>query len=193
MGKSSTTTEKLLRAAESRKSVSGKSSFADEAFRSVEKELIRRAKRELARRRRPDVTIETSALVNEAFVRLMDCHAEWSSSAEFCNLASATIKNLLISAHRKAQSQRHGGGWTRISAELSVPGADYDVISIAEAIDALNEQSPRRASLVRMRFLLEMTEQEVAERLGWTRGKIQHEWKLARAWLWRYLSSDEDN
>jgi RNA polymerase sigma factor (TIGR02999 family) len=156
----------------------------------VYEELHRRAHWHMARER-PGQTLQTTALVNETYVRLIDLrHVSWRDRAHFFALASRMIRRVLIDAARARASAKRGG---------SVPEAPFDemlmvsrqpptdVLGLDDALNTLTKIDQRKAQVVELRFFGGLTVEEAAEVLGVSSETVKRDWKLAKAWLRREL------
>ena len=144
------------------------------------------------RRERPDHTLRTTALVNEAFLRLAH-RRSWvvEDRAGFCAAAAQAIRRILTDHARHRRRLRHGGGRVRLELterNLAAPEPAVDVIELDEGLQRLKAEDPRAARIVELRYFGGMSEQEVANVLGVSRRTVQGEWHWARTWLMRELS-----
>lgn len=135
-------------------------------------------------------TLQATALVHEAFLRLVDngCAPD-AARGEFLAAAASAMRRILIDHARRVGAEKRGGGWERVTlAELF--GQDYDdidVLALNAALEKLGVLDPRQARIVEMRFFSGMTGQEIADHLGISRNTVVRELKMARAWLHREL------
>jgi RNA polymerase sigma factor (TIGR02999 family) len=156
----------------------------------VYEELHRRAHWHMARER-PGMTLQTTALVNEAYVRLIDLrHVSWRDRAHFFALASRMIRRVLIDAARARASAKRGGGvpespFDEMLIVSRQPPAD--VLALDDALNALTKIDQRKAQVVELRFFGGLTVEEAAEVLGVSSETVKRDWKLAKAWLRREL------
>ncbi len=145
------------------------------------------------RRERPDHTLQATALVNEAFLRMVDqSRVEWRSRAHFTALAAQMMRRILIDHARSHAGAKRGGGSVRVSLD-QVPevgaGASPEVLAVDEALTALAREHPGLVGVVELRYFGGLTSEEIAEVLGISVPTVTRRWRLARAWLYRYLSN----
>jgi len=134
-------------------------------------------------------TLQATALVHEAFLRLVDngCAPD-AARGEFLAAAASTMRRILIDHARKVGAEKRGGGWERVTfAELFGQEDDIDVLALNTALEKLGILDQRQASIVEMRFFSGMTGQEIADHLEISRNTVVRELKMARAWLHREL------
>lgn len=144
-------------------------------------------------RERADHTLQTTALVHEAYLRLAQRDpAAWPSRADFCAAAAQAIRRTLVDhARTKGRAKRGGPDAHRVpldAAILEAAGPVADILDLEEALTRLEGLSPRQARVVELRFFGGMTEEETALALGVSRRTVQEDWRGARAWLQRELS-----
>ena len=156
----------------------------------VYEELHRRAHWHMARER-PGQTLQTTALVNETYVRLIDLrHVSWRDRAHFFALASRMIRRVLIDAARARASAKRGGGAPEAPFDEMLmvsrqPPAD--VLALDDALNALTKIDQRKAQVVELRVFGGLTVEEAAEVLSVSSETVKRDWKLAKAWLRREL------
>ncbi|MCB1183586.1 sigma-70 family RNA polymerase sigma factor [bacterium] len=172
----------------------GDTSAVDRLLPLVYEELRRLAQARLASER-ADHTLQATALVHEAYLRLVDQRAAgWQDRAHFMALAATAIRRVLVDHARRRLAAKRGGGGERLSltvAELAdAPGADLDLIDLDAALAELGAAKPDHAQVIEMRFFGGMTAAEAAEVLGVTERTVERRWRFARAWLYRRLESD---
>jgi RNA polymerase sigma factor (TIGR02999 family) len=159
----------------------------------VEAELHRIAHRFMGRERSGHV-LQTSALVNEAYLRLIDLKAvQWQDRAHFFALAARLMRHILVDFARERESQKRGGEVVQVplAAVGDVPAAgDADLVAVDEALTRLAELDRRKAEVVEMRFFGGLSVEEVAAVLGLSGRTVTREWRLARAWLLRELGGE---
>lgn len=142
------------------------------------------------RHERPDHTLQPTALVHEAFVKLAG-DRDWKSETHFQAVAANAMRQILVDHARAKKTQKRGGGWLRVtlSAEsASTPGADVDLLALDEALDALAELDARKARVVELRFFGGLTYAEAAVEVGISPKTAEADWYFARAWLRDRLS-----
>lgn len=159
-------------------------------------ERLRAAARQWFHRQPQGATLQPTALVHEAFVKIaMSDGATWESRAHFLALASRAMRQILIDAARSRASQRRGGDWTRITLNDAERGVErtIDLIALNEALEELGELSERQARIVEMHFLGGMTFQEIAGVLEIPIREARREWYMARAFLRRRLDVERES
>ncbi len=153
-------------------------------------ELRRLAATQL-RRERPEHTLQATALVNEAYLRLVDqTRVQWRNRAHFFAIAARLMRRILVDHARRHGAAKRGGGVAPLAlAEGMVSGAQaVDLVQLDEALDRLAGLDPRCAEIVEMRFFGGLTVEETAGALGLSAATVKREWAAARAWLHRALS-----
>lgn len=157
-------------------------------------ELKRIAARHM-RRERPGQTIQATALVHEAYLRLLKDKARpWQNRAHFRAIAASSMRQILVERARARAAAKRGGRGERITldeATLAVRGRDTDVESIDEALRRLAHLDPRQARIVELRFFGGLTVEEAAEALDISPATLKREWSVARAWLRRELTRED--
>ena len=158
----------------------------------VYEELKRLAARYL-RRERPDHTLQSTALVHEAWLRLIDQkQVHWQNRAQFFGIAAEMIRRILIDHARNRQAAKRGDGAIKLSLDdaLATPDRrDFDLVALDDALDDLGKLDPRQGKLVELRFFAGLSIEESAEVLGVSPATVKREWAVAKAWLYRELSA----
>lgn len=135
-------------------------------------------------------TLQPTALVHEAYLRLVGQGAHWQSSRHFLAAAAEAMRHILIdSARRKARLKR-GGDWRRLdldTIEIAADAPPDSLLAVDEALQAFERDDPEKAELVKLRFFGGLTLPEAAAALGWSLATAKRHWVFARAWLFRYL------
>src|SRR5262249_5100069 len=139
-------------------------------------------------REAPGQTLQPTALVHEAYLRLVDTEKaqHWNSRGHFFAAAAEAMRRILVERARHKRSQKAGGGHRRErigDVEPSVAGPDLDLLALDEALAKLEAQDRRRAELVKLRFFAGMTMEEAAQALGVSRSTADNDWAYARCWL----------
>jgi RNA polymerase sigma factor (TIGR02999 family) len=158
----------------------------------VYEELHRRAHWYMSRERAGQ-TLQTTALVNEAYVRLVDLRdVSWRDRAHFFALASRLIRHVLVDAARSRQSLKRGGDTPETTFDETLMVSDApraDLIALDDALNALSAIDQRKGQVVELRFFGGLTVEETADVLRVSPETVKRDWKLARAWLRRELKS----
>jgi RNA polymerase sigma-70 factor (ECF subfamily) len=140
---------------------------------------------------RPGHTLQTSALVNEAYLRLVDWkNVRWQNRAHFFGVAAQMMRRILVDFARSRQYAKHGGGMNRVSfAETAIvsPERGADFIALDDALKSLATIDPRKSRIVELRFFGGLSVEETAEVLKISPRTVMREWSLAQAWLYREL------
>jgi RNA polymerase sigma factor (TIGR02999 family) len=154
-------------------------------------ELRRRAAARLRRERRGH-TLEPTALVNEAYLRLVDQRrAGWRNRAQFFAVASEIMRRILVDRGRARRMQKRSGRWARVTldpAHLAGRPAEVDVLDLDAALRRLAEFDPRKGRIAELRFFGGLSLEEVGEVLGLSVATVERDWQVARAWLFRALA-----
>ena len=157
-------------------------------------ELRRLASRHLRRERR-EHTLQTTALVHEAYLRLTDQReVHWKNREQFLGVAAQLMRRILVDYSRGRDAKKRGGGLEKVFLEEAVSVSQEkaaDVIALDEALTRLAEFDPQQAQLVELRFFGGLSVEEAAEVLGVSRTTLKRNWNLAKAWLARELSRGE--
>jgi RNA polymerase sigma-70 factor (ECF subfamily) len=165
----------------------------DELMSIVYQELHRMAHHYMKQESRKH-TLQTSALVNEAFVRLIDQRdVHWRNRAHFFAIAAQMMRRILVDYARNRRYAKRGGGKRDMSLdEALIVSAERsaEVVSLHEALERLAEIDPRKSQIVELRFFGGLSIEETAEVLAVSPGTVMRDWTLAKAWLRREMSSD---
>lgn len=157
----------------------------------VEAELERLAHAYLSKEH-PGHTLQTTALVNEAYVRLIGWQNQaWQNRAHFIGVAASLMKKILVDHARRRQNRKHGGDLVRVSlahAALEPNQSDPDVLTLNEALEELAKLDPRQSRIVELSFFGGLTNEEIAHVLGISERTVRREWNVARAWLYREMT-----
>ena len=157
---------------------------------------LRRLARAYMRRESQDHTLETSALVNEAYLRLIDQKSvKWQNRAHFFGVAAQLMRRILVN-HARSRSRVKRGGRTQIVSldeQAIITKEVAEVIALDEALKNLAEMDPRKSQIVEMKFFGGLTTEEVAEVLKITSRTVEREWRKAKAWLNRAISKGATN
>lgn len=140
---------------------------------------------------RPGLTHQATALVNEAYLRLVDCgNLTWQNRAHFFGVAAQLMRRILVDCARARGNQKRGGGLHQTSFDEALVVSEQshpDLVALDEALNALAAIDNRKAQVVEMRFFGGLEEREIAECLKISVDTVQRDWKTARVWLYNYL------
>jgi RNA polymerase sigma factor (TIGR02999 family) len=168
----------------------GSETSLDELLPIVYQELRRLAASYL-RRERPGQTLQPTALVHEAYLRLMkDRPDRWQNRAHFCAIAAHSMRQILIERARARGALKRGGAMPRITLdEALVPAGEpaVDLVALDQALERLAAMDPDQARLVELRFFGGLTIEETAEAMHLSPATVKRHWTVARAWLAREL------
>lgn len=143
------------------------------------------------RQEHPGNSLQATALVNEAYLRLVDVNGvRWQDRAHFFAISAQMMRRILVDAARARRSGKRGGGAPRLNLDESidaVPVRDNRLVDLDDALNALAELDPRKAKVVEMRFFGGLSVEETAEVLKISAQSVMRDWKLARAWLLREI------
>jgi RNA polymerase sigma factor (TIGR02999 family) len=165
---------------------------AEQLVPLVYDELRKLAARKLSQEK-PGQTLQATALVHEAYLRLVDAQQvqHWNSRGHFFMAAAEAMRRILVERARRKQADKHGGGRFRLDLPEDVPAPEArsdDLVALDEALTRLEHHDPDAARLVKLRYFAGLSHQEAADALGISRGTADRLWALARAWLFRQLS-----
>jgi RNA polymerase sigma factor (TIGR02999 family) len=174
---------------------SGDASAADELFPAIYSELRRQAARAM-RQEGIEHTLQPTALVHEAYLRLVDQRrVQWQNRAHFFGVAAQLMRRILVDHARGRHAAKRGGGMQRITlgdadALAGAPTDDsVDLLALHEALEALAALDPLQARLVELRYFTGLNIEETAEALDVSPATVKREWTVARAWLRRELAA----
>jgi RNA polymerase sigma factor (TIGR02999 family) len=155
---------------------------------------MRRIARSFISRERQGHTLQPTALVNEAYLRLVDQNSvTWQSRAHFYSVAASMMRRVLIDHARAYATEKRGGGAVRLSIEdvqIPVEERAANFVAMDEALEKLAQFNERGRRIVEMRFYAGMSDTEIAEVLGVSTRTVLRDWKAARVWLFRELSEN---
>jgi RNA polymerase sigma factor (TIGR02999 family) len=152
---------------------------------------IRKLARSYLRRERPDHTLQATALVHEAYMRLVDQReVAWQNRAHFFGIAAQIMRRILVDHARMQKAEKRGSGEIPIvlDEKLDVPDQQLDFVALDDALKALGELDPRQARLVELRYFGGLNIEETAEVMNISPATVKREWAGARTWLRRELS-----
>jgi RNA polymerase sigma-70 factor (ECF subfamily) len=165
----------------------GDAGARDQLVPLVYQELRRRAAAYLRRERR-DHTLQPTALVHEAYLRLVKQHqADWQNRAQFFGVASQMMRRILVDHARAGKMAKRSGQWARVTLDERVagmPARDVDVLDLDNALTRLAEFDPRKSQIAELRFFAGFSLAETGQALGISVATVEREWQTARAWLY---------
>jgi|SRR5947209_6677768 len=168
----------------------GQSQAAEELLPLVYEELRRLAAWHLANER-PGQTLQATALVHEAYLRLVGADdPQWNSQRHFFGAAAEAMRRILIGNARRKKRLKHGGNLERVDIEdldIPCPMPDDDLLALDEALNRLAELDARAAELVKLCFFVGLTHDEAAKQLGVSLSTVERTWTFARTWLFREI------
>lgn len=146
------------------------------------------------RRENPGHTLQATALVNEAFMKLVDADVSWQNRAHFLALAARTMRRILVDHARQKHSNKRGGDMVSITLHETRIGAqgqsDPDILAVEEVLEQLEKADARKASVIELSFYGGMTYDEIAEALDISAATVDRELRFAKAWLLRELTQN---
>jgi RNA polymerase sigma factor (TIGR02999 family) len=146
-------------------------------------------------RERRDHTLSATALVHEAYVKLIDqSRVEWKDRGHFFAVASQACRRILVDYARKRHAQKRGGVAVKVTLEDGVGSVEEqteEILALHEALERLNAMSPRLAKLVELRYFGGLSEEETAEAMGVSDRTVRRDWKKAKAWLYGELFGEK--
>ena len=156
-------------------------------------EELRRLAHMCIRRERPGHTLQTSALLNEAYLRLVDQkNIQWQDRAHFYGIAARLMRQVLVDYARRRNYAKRGGNAHRVSLDEAMIVSEErtaDVVALDDALKSLAEIDPRQSQIVELRFFGGLSIEETAEVLAVSPGTVMRDWTLAKAWLRRAVTS----
>lgn len=157
----------------------------------VHQELRRLARRQMSRER-AEHTLQTTALVNEAYLRLVDLsRVRWQDRAHFFAMSARLMRRILVDYARSRKYQKRGGALDRVTFDDAIDVAGvrgHDLVALDDALSTLAALDARKSEVVELRFFGGLTVEETAAALGVSRETVLRDWRAARAWLLRELS-----
>lgn len=171
----------------------GDESALDRLLPLVEAELRRLARGYMGRERRGH-TLQTTAVVNEAFLRLTDARSvRWQDRAHFLGISARLMRRVLVDHARARGYRKRGGGAQRVTLDeglVAAPDPGLDVLALDRALEALAKVDARKSRTVELRFFGGLTVEETAEVLHVSTDTVKRDWRLAKLWLLRELEGD---
>jgi RNA polymerase sigma factor (TIGR02999 family) len=166
----------------------------DQLLDLVYDELRRLAASKMAREN-PGQTLQPTALVHEAWLRLVTSkNPRFENRAHFFSAAAEAMRRILIERARSKLAQRHGGGfkWTNLDdKDLAAPDTDEQILAVHEVLDNFAKQHPLQAEVVKLRYFVGMTHEETAKALGISVATVTNYWTFARTWIFREIKNSQ--
>jgi RNA polymerase sigma factor (TIGR02999 family) len=167
---------------------------AEQLLPLVYYELRRLAAEKLAQEK-PGQTLQATALVHEAYLRLVNVEEaqHWNSRGHFFAAAAEAMRRILVDEARRKRRPKHGGDRRRIELDEGLPGANprEDLLALDDALNRFSEQEPAKAELVKLRYFAGLSLEEAAACLGISPATAKRYWTVARAWLFAALSETD--
>jgi RNA polymerase sigma factor (TIGR02999 family) len=160
---------------------------SEELLPLIYRELRRLAQHRLAREK-PGQTLQATALVHEAYLRLVEGEEarRWNSRGHFFAAAAEAMRRILVENARRKRAEKHGGRLERQDVDdidIEAPSPSEDLLALNEALTKLEAEDPVKARLVKLRYFAGLTEEEAANALGISYASAQRQWRYARVWL----------
>jgi len=156
---------------------------------------LRRLAQSYMRKERANQILQTTALIHEAYIRLIDANSvQWQNRAHFFGVAARLMRQILVAMARERGCQKRGGGAKQVSLDEAMmidEGLDDDLVALDEALGALAQFDARKAQVVEMRFFGGLVEEEIADALDVSPETVRRDWRLARSWLRRKLKGEQ--
>ena len=163
-----------------------------ERLASVVYEELRRMARRYMKNERPGNTLQTTAPVNEVYLRLVDLkNVDWQHRAQFFAISAQMMRRILVDAARARGSRKRGGGVVKLNMDETAvlsPEPDASVLALDDALNQFADIAPRQAKVVELRYFGGLSEEEIAEVLKISARTVRRDWDFARSWLMRELS-----
>jgi RNA polymerase sigma factor (TIGR02999 family) len=168
-----------------------------ERLTAIVHDELQRIARHYMRDERLGHTLQTTALVNEVYLRLVDVeHVQWQHRAQFFAISAKIMRNILVDAARARESDKRGGGWIRVDVEqatLLCPEPAGYILALHDALTSFAQIAPRQAKVVELRFFGGLSEEEAAEVLNTSARTVRRDWEFAKAWLQRELRAGDSS
>lgn len=153
---------------------------------------LRRLAASHLRRERPGHTLQSTALVHEAFLRLVDQrNTHWRNRTHFFGIAASMIRRILVDHARQQRAEKRGGNAVRLELNEGMAAAnkkDFDIVALDDALARLAELDERQSQVIELRFFGGLSIEETAEVMKLSPATVKRDWTIARAWLYRELS-----
>jgi RNA polymerase sigma factor (TIGR02999 family) len=156
---------------------------------------LRRLARSYMRRERSGHTLQSTALVHEAYMRLIDQRSPWQSRAHFFGVAAQMMRRILVDHAKAGRSAKRGAALPKIELDvaIAIPGRPTDIVALDDALKDLARIDPLRSRIVELRFFAGLSNTEVAEVVGLSTATVQRQWAGARAWLYHELNHHKES
>lgn len=157
---------------------------------------LRRLAQSYMRQERADHTLQSTAVVHEAFIRLIDQNVEWKSRAHFFAIAAKMMRRILVDHARARSTSKRGAGMARVDVEeraIESQERSVDLLALDEALEHLARIDPQRSRIVELRYFGGLSNEESANVLGISPATVQRQWSGAKAWLYRELNGQESS
>ena len=141
----------------------------------------------------PGQTLQPTALVHEAYIRLVGSNQSWDNKGHFFAAAAEAMRRILVDRARKKQRQKHGGGRSRVdltNVDVAVEAPAEELLALDQALQDLEREDPKKADLVKLRFFAGLTSSQAAEVLGISKATADRHWSFSRAWLFQRVGSE---
>jgi len=156
---------------------------------------LRRLARCYMRNERPDHTLQATALVHEAYLKLIEqTEITWQNRAHFFAVAAQLMRRILVDHARAKRAEKRGGSREKISLDGAVafsPERPDEFLALNQALDRLSQLDPRQVRIVELKYVVGLTDEEAAEVLAVSPRTVKRDWAVAKAWLYRELSSQD--
>jgi len=150
---------------------------------------LRRMARRYMKNENPGNTLQTTGLVHEAYLRLVDVtEVEWHQRAQFFAMAAQVMRRILVDAARARGAHKRGGNARKVNLDetaLLSSVTDPSILALDEALTAFSQVAPRQAKVVELRYFGGLTEEEIVAALNISPRTVERDWDLAKAWLWQ--------
>ena len=156
-------------------------------------DTLRRIARNHLRGERPGHTLQTTALINEVYLRLIDQSVSWQSRAHFFGITARLMRQVLVDYARARSRNKRGGDQQRVSLAVAEEGLEQsaDLLALDDALETLDRVDPERGRIVELRFFGGLTIEETAEVMGVSTPTVERGWRAARAWLQTELADPD--
>jgi len=171
----------------------GETDAFDRLVPLVHTELRRLARRYMGRER-PGHTLQATALVNEAYIRLIDIkHVQWQNRTHFFAMSARVMRRILVDSARARGNDKRGGGVRKVSFDedlMGLPEAGTDLVALDDALKVLESVHPRKSQVVELRFFGGLSIEEASEALQVSPDTVKRDWRFAKLWLLRELRGE---